>query len=81
MKSDYEKAIQKYFTACIILGVMLILLWNIAYFTMRSYIGAVISFFALLLIRMPDYGGVSTKGLKNIFSEELRDASAYYGDS
>lgn len=30
---------------------------------------------------MPDYGGVSTKGLKNIFSEELRDASAYYGDS
>lgn len=32
-------------------------------------------------IRMPDYGGVSTKGLKNIFSEELRDASAYYGDS
>ena len=50
MKSDYEKAIQKYFTACIILGVVLILLWNIAYFTMRSYIGAVISFFALLLI-------------------------------
>ncbi|GEM_PF-4116796 len=26
-------------------------------------------------------GGVPSKGLKNIFSEEVRDASIYYGDS
>lgn len=76
MKSDYEKAIQKYFTACIILGVMLILLWNIAYFTMRSYIGAVISFFALLLIIKFAIRMIANKTLCPVLFEKL-DAFAF----
>ena len=76
MKSDYEKAIQKYFTACIILGVVLILLWNIAYFTMRSYIGAVISFFALLLIIKFAIRMIANKTLCPVLFEKL-DAFAF----
>ena len=57
--------------ACIILGVMLILLWNIAYFTMRSYIGAVISFFALLLIIKFAIRMIANKTLCPVLFEKL----------